>query len=115
MANAQLQIQFIPSHRGGRILCMHGYMFRCNKTKGTWQSWQCREKNCRARVSTKDDTLVGRGADHNHMSSTANVKVFKTVMPLINIAQSMPIKSIIYSVIMIIIHPHCIILLNDPE
>ena len=66
MADAQLRLKFIPSHRGGRILCFQGFMFRCDKKKDTWQYWICKTKTCPARVSTVDDVITRIGEPHNH-------------------------------------------------
>ena len=58
MANAQLDFKFIDSHRDGRILCMQGFMFRCQKTKGNWKSWKCLEKTCRASFHEQQHTIA---------------------------------------------------------
>ena len=76
MANVQLNLEFIPSNRGGRLLVFQGCLYKCKKKRGTWQSWECKTKDCSARLSTKDDVIANIGVDHNHVINPVEIKVY---------------------------------------
>ena len=77
MTNIQLYLEFILSNRGARLLVYQGYLYKCNKKRGTWQAWECKTKACNARLSTKDDVIANIGAvGHNHASDSAEIKVY---------------------------------------
>ena len=83
MANAQLDLKFIPTTHGGRYLCLQGYMFRCDKKKATWSYWVCKDKTCPARVSTVDDRITRIGAAHNYQNTTAIIRTTTATTALV--------------------------------
>ena len=66
MANAQLDIKFLPTARDGRYLCLGGYMFRVNKKVDDLIIWRCTTKNCTSSVSTVNDIPTRVGHNHCH-------------------------------------------------
>ena len=50
-------------------------MYRLNKRKRDWISWQCREKNCAATASTANDIVTMVSNNHNHPPVHNEIKV----------------------------------------
>lgn len=80
MANAAVQIQIVPSRRGGRNLFHNGYRFRVNRNTDDWCSWTCCSKGCKARVTTRNDILSNiNDSPHNHDRQPFEAEVFATM------------------------------------
>lgn len=79
MAQADIQITFVPTKRGGRLLVRNGYKFRVNNKKDTWISWKCVERGCLATLCTRNDLISKIGNDHHHPPAAHTVAVSKVM------------------------------------
>jgi len=80
MAEAQIDVKFIPTKRGGNNLEHGGYIYRSNRVKGSRTYWKCTVSGCPATLNTHNDIPVGFGRHrHNHQSDHAAV-VAKQIM-----------------------------------
>lgn len=81
MANAALNVSFIPSNRAnGRYLTYLGYLFKINRKRNENTYWKCLQQNCKATIVTMDDNIrrIG-GEEHNHPSEAAEIEVRRTL------------------------------------
>ena len=57
MANALVNIKFIENSRGGQTLVHNDFLFRLNTRKGDYRYWYCVNKDCGAKINTKDEMV----------------------------------------------------------
>lgn len=66
MANAQVQISFVPNQRGGNSLVYDGYRFQVKTRRQTRVYWTCHVRQCTAKITTVDNIPASIQNQHNH-------------------------------------------------
>ena len=75
-----MPLEFVPSERGKPKLLYEGHMFYRDRAIAGVTQWKCvyhRKFRCTHRVYTKDDEVVYRWKDHNHVADISTVKAAK--------------------------------------
>ena len=58
MANALVNIRFIENSRGGQTLVHNEFLFRLKSRNEDTRYWYCVNKNCGAKLNTKDEMVI---------------------------------------------------------
>ena len=96
MANAQVNIKFIPNFRGGRHLIYLGHNFRVKSTKRDRVHWKCCKTGCPATANTVGDVLSSSNNLHNHQQDEVQLHIdtFLATMETKVRSDSRPVQAI---------------------
>lgn len=85
MANAQVQLSFIPNGRkNGQYLVHAGHKYSIksqNRTTGRIH-WRCSTKDCPSTINTQNNLVTSIGAQHTHDGDLAKNEVDKFIANL---------------------------------
>lgn len=72
----ELDISFVTSNKGKRLLVLKNYLFKCNRTTPSKKYWSCTEKDCGVYTHTSltDEFICIRGT-HNHPANPDQIQV----------------------------------------
>jgi len=66
MANAQINVRYVPNTRGGESLVHNNYRYQVKNRNGDKVYWRCHVADCRATVNTFMRIPTKFGHEHNH-------------------------------------------------
>ena len=96
MANAQVNVRFVPNGRGGQYLVYLGFKFSIKSRRVNSIHWRCCRKDCTATINTRDNIVTSFGDPHNHEDDSINIRVaeFVSLVKALGETTSTPIPSI---------------------
>ena len=82
MANAQVNVRYLPNIRGGRFAYFGGHKFKVNRQVDDTCYWTCTTSRCKGSIHTRDDRLLKIGSGHNHPAPPYifDIDTFKTLL-----------------------------------
>ncbi|KAJ8308781.1 hypothetical protein KUTeg_013655 [Tegillarca granosa] len=75
MADAQVQVKFVPNQRGTPSLVHNGFRYNVKQRRNERTYWVCHIRTCPATVNTLNNLITKFGNHHNHAAEHQSLKV----------------------------------------
>ena len=85
-------MKFVKSIRGGKLLCLNGFVLSINYRRNNKTYWNCRKANCKFTAVTEGQELLSSKGEHRHPPEQAKNEIKKALERAKTICKNEPHK-----------------------